>query len=642
MADRLVHILPEQVASQIAAGEVVERPASAVKELVENALDAGARSINVAIERGGGGLIAVTDDGCGMSREDAILSLRRHATSKIRAADDLNAIRTFGFRGEALAAIASVSRMMLRTRRASDEAGVELMVNGGEIESARACAIASGTVIEVRDLFFNTPARLKFLKTVTTEQAAVAEMIQRVALANPPIAFSLAADERKILTVTRASSALERARQLLGSKVAAQMLPFDANEHGMRTWGLCATSQESFASARMIFTFVNRRVVRDRMLARAIAMAYQTLIPKGRFPAVALFLELRPEEVDVNVHPMKTEVRFRHSGAVFEMVFHALRERLADQTERIDAGSKILTPATTPSVDLASGSESESFSGGVANAALAADLRTRPEAIPPQAERRLRLVSDGAGGVRAEQRALGLGYGGFIAGRNRDESAALPGDEISQARASSAAAVPGRIEATIPQYASLKIIGQLFAGYIALESDDGLVLVDQHAAHERVTFERLRKELREGGIKTQALLTPAALELNPARAPQVLNALSELQAIGFAIEPFGPATLMVKGAPAVFGADSGLKLLSDMIESMGDGGFARRGESAFEDVLKQLACHGSVRAGRNLRHDEIVALLAELDRTEFKTNCPHGRPVHIRFPRGQIERMFRR
>jgi DNA mismatch repair protein MutL len=274
--------------------------------------------------------------------------------------------------------------------------------------------------------------------------------------------------------------------------------------------------------------------------------------------------------------------------------------------------------------------------------AIAADLSPRPDAASPLAERRLRLVADGVAAARAEQRALGLGYGGLSSGRDSDNSQPLAPDAAGQAGGSAPAAVVARLEAPIPQYASLRIIGQLFAGYIALESDDGLLLVDQHAAHERVTFERLRKELREGGIKTQALLTPATLELNPARAAQAMNALSELQAIGFEIEAFGPATLMVKGAPAVFGPESGLRLLSDMIDSMGDSGFARRSDGAFEDVLKQLACHGSVRAGRSLRHDEIVALLAELDRTEFKTNCPHGRPVHIRFPRGQIERMFRR
>jgi len=332
MTQRIVHILPEQVASQIAAGEVVERPASALKELVENALDAGARNLSVEIERGGAGLIAVTDDGCGMGREDAILALRRHATSKIRDAADLAAIRTLGFRGEALAAIASVARLVLRTRRPADDHGVEIVASGGEIERVEACAIAPGTRIEVRELFFNTPARLKFLKTVATEQGAAAEAIQRLALANFSVAFTLIADGRKLVTTARATSVRERLRQLFGAKMADQMIAFDHRGATARAWGLAATSQASFATARMVFTFVNGRAVRDRLLARAIAQAYQSLIPRGRHPAVALMVELRPEEVDVNVHPMKTEVRFRHSGALFELVYHALRARLADQT----------------------------------------------------------------------------------------------------------------------------------------------------------------------------------------------------------------------------------------------------------------------------------------------------------------------
>ncbi|MGH7931876.1 MAG: DNA mismatch repair endonuclease MutL, partial [Candidatus Binataceae bacterium] len=347
MAERFIHILPEQVASQIAAGEVVERPASALKELVENSLDAGARSISVEIERGGGGLISVSDDGCGMVREDAILSLRRHATSKIRDAADLNAIRTLGFRGEALASIGSVSHLTLRTRREADPHGVELVVNGGEIEQTRVCAMAAGTRIEVRDLFFNTPARLKFLKTVATEQGAAAEAIQRLALANHALAFALSADGRVLFDLPRAASPLERWRQLFGGKLADRMLPFAADESRMRAWGLATMSQESYPTARMLFTFVNGRGVRDRMLARAIMVAYQTLLPRGRHPAVALFVEIRPEEVDVNVHPMKTEVRFRHGGAVFGLVYHALRRRLSDQTDEAVAQPEGATPGAS-------------------------------------------------------------------------------------------------------------------------------------------------------------------------------------------------------------------------------------------------------------------------------------------------------
>ncbi len=611
MGERLIHILPEQVASQIAAGEVVERPASAVKELVENSLDAGAGRIDIMIERGGCARFAVADDGCGMSREDAILALRRHATSKIRSAADLVAIRTLGFRGEALASIASVARMTLRTR-AADSSAVEIVSMGGEIEEIRDSAAAPGTQIDVRDLFFNTPARLKFLKTVATEQSAIAEAIQRVALANHRVAFSLTADGRVMFDLIRAASPLERVRQLFGAKLAERMLGFNGGRDAVRVRGLATMSQESFASARMIFTFVNGRVVRDKLLARAIAQAYQTLLPRGRYPAVVLFVELRHEEVDVNVHPMKTEVRFRNSGAVFEAVYHALRDRLSNQSEvaqeRLE-DTAVTPAASAPSVDTA------------ATLARAPERDFRaPEIDAARAEpRALRLVPDVARSVAA-QRALGLGF----------------------ATTADPARADAHPEAGVPMYSQLRVLGQIFVGYIALESDEGMLLVDQHAAHERVTFEKLRAELRDGGVRVQSLLVAATIELNPARAAQIHGAIPELRAMGFDVESFGPSSLVLKGTPAVFGAEGGAKLLTDMIDSIGETPIRAGGEAAFENLLKQLACHGSVRVGRVLEAAEIHALLAELDRTEFKTNCPHGRPVHIRFPRGQIERMFRR
>ncbi|MGB9380157.1 DNA mismatch repair endonuclease MutL [Candidatus Binatus sp.] len=611
MSDHIVHILPEQVASQIAAGEVVERPASAVKELVENALDAGARSVSVEILGGGSALIAVADDGIGMTRADAILSLRRHATSKIRSAADLTAIRTLGFRGEALASIASVSHLRMQTRRAADDNGVEVAAEAGNIEDTRACAMAAGTRIEVRQLFFNTPARLKFLKTLATEQGAVAESFQRVALANHHVAFRLTSDGRVVFDLPRANSVLERFRQVFGAKIATKMLAFDLERPGIRAQGLAASSQESFASGRMIFTFVNGRAVRDRMLIRAVEQAYQTLIPRGRHPATLLFVDMRPEEVDVNVHPMKTEVRFRNGGAVFDVVYHALRDRLADQTEGASAANSDDAPAPAASDDAAMGLITMSSKG--------APDRADDRAPSMRSDTPLRLVPD-APIEKAFQRPLTLAY-------DRD------------ARPGAPTAAPA---APIPMYSKLRVIGQIFAGYIALETEEGLLLIDQHAAHERVTFEKLRRELRDGGIRTQAMLAPVPVELNPARASQVHTALSEIRAMGFEVEPFGPTTLLLKGAPAVFGPEGGAKLLTDMIESMGEAGFRGGGESAFENWLKQLACHGSVRVGRVLELAEIHSLLAELDRTEFKTNCPHGRPVHIQFGRGQIERMFRR
>jgi DNA mismatch repair protein MutL len=640
MAERLIHILPEQVASQIAAGEVVERPASALKELVENSLDAGARSISVEIERGGASLIAVGDDGCGMGREDAILSLRRHATSKIRDAADLAAIRTMGFRGEALASIASVARLRIVTRRAGDLAGVEIAADGGEISLTRECAAAPGTRIEVRELFFNTPARLKFLKTIATEQGAAAEVIARLAIAHWRVAFKLAAEGRVVYDLSRAASVLERMRQLHGAKVASRMLHFDSQHAGARVFGLATISQDSYPTPRMVFTFVNRRAVRDRVLQRAVQQAYDTLIPRGRYPATAVFVEIRPEDVDVNVHPMKTEVRFRNSGAVFEAVYHALRARLADQT--LDGAPSAVAQRPEPVGALIVASE-----------------------VPSEAAPTLRLVPDAPARARAEQRPLGLGAPGLKWNSSTAaEVAALydaPArndltDDLAGAPAQAAAVINGGAQVIplvhpgdkqipdkpIPMYSRLRVVGQLFAGYIALEGDDGLILVDQHAAHERVTFEKLRAEMRAGGIRVQAMLTAVPIELNPARAPQVYQALGEFRAMGFELEPFGPATLLLKGAPAVFGADGGARLLVEMIDAMGEDGLRSGGATAFEDLLKQLACHGSVRVGRVLREPEISALLEELDRTEFKTNCPHGRPVHIQWGRGLIERMFRR
>lgn len=594
MADRLIHILPEQVASQIAAGEVVERPASAIKELVENSLDAGARSISVEVKGGGAELIVVTDDGCGMGREDAIISLRRHATSKIRDAADLTAIRTLGFRGEALASIASVSHLNLRTRRSSDPHGVELAATAGDIGASRVSAMAPGTRIEVRKLFFNTPARLKFLKSVVAEQRAIIETIQRLALANYRVAFTLVADGRELIELPRAGSLLERLRQLSGEKLAAQMLPFTLERTGMKAYGLAAQSQLSFPTPRMVFTFVNHRSVRDRMLVKSIAQAYQTLLPRGRHPAAVLFVELRPEEVDVNVHPMKVEVRFRNPGAIFELAHRAIRDRLAGQFP--DAA------ATVPMTSATEGS------GGHRPLRLVPDF----PAVPPS----------------PVQPGLGLGYGDA----RRDGPGAGGGPSPPPAPGPSA----------VPAYSELKVLGQLFAGYIVLEGPDGLILIDQHAAHERVTFERLRAQLSDGGVQVQALLTPTLVELSPARAALVQAALTELRAVGFDLEAFGPTTILVKGTPAVFGADGGLRLLSDMIDSIGEAGLRHGGAIAFEDWLKQLACHGSVRVGRTLNHTEMRALLSDLDRTDFKTNCPHGRPVHIHFGRSQIERMFRR
>ncbi len=628
MSDRVIHILPEQVASQIAAGEVVERPASAVKELIENSLDAGASSVMVEIAGGGATLIAVADDGCAMSPHDAVLALRRHATSKIRDASDLVAIRSLGFRGEALASIGSVSRLELRTRRREDLSGTHLSVVGGEIVTRQECAMAPGTRIEARDLFFNTPARLKFLKSVAAEQAAAIEIVQRLALGCPAIAFELCVDGKTVIDVAPAGRLLERFRQLYGARLAARMLPVGGGGEGVRIQGLTSLSQESFPTARMLYTFVNGRAVRDRLMIRAISNAYATLLPRGRYPAVVAFITLPPQDVDVNVHPMKAEVRFRRAGAVFETLYRVLRERLSNQTADGVTGP---APAAVPEA-IATAQLHQFGNGAAALSALSTEAATpkAPDGDDRPAGAPLRLVLESEiPHPAAQQQSLGLGY----------RSGA--GSAIPPAPASGLAG-GGEGTAPAPVYSELRVLGQVFAGYIALESDEGLLLVDQHAAHERVTFERLRTQLERGAVEVQAQLVPETLEINPARAAQIHAALPKLRALGFDIDPFGPTTLLLKGTPAVFGAQGGLPLLSDMIEAIGEAGAQWRGEEGFQTLLKQLACHGSVRVGRILKESEIQALLADLDRTPFKTNCPHGRPVHIRFARGQIERMFRR
>jgi DNA mismatch repair protein MutL len=446
-------------------------------------------------------------------------------------------------------------------------------------------------------------------------------------------------------------------RQLFGAKLAECMIAFDYRTAAGRAWGLAATSQESFATPRMVFTFVNGRGVRDRLLARAIAQAHQTLIPRGRHPAVALFVELRAEEVDVNVHPMKTEVRFRTPGALFELVYHALRARLADQSaapvgaDRPSAGGNDQTAGADGGIVQVAAQTAGLAGGNNQTAGLAGGNNQTAE----RDARPLRLVADDPAFLRA-QRALSLGFGG--AGRDAAIESAVNGvagggvgtAELAATAPPDAAAHAGDGQqiaagprgAPIPRYSELRVLGQLFAGYLVLEDDDGLILVDQHAAHERVTFERLSAQMRAGGVRSQALLVPAPLELAPARAAMVTAGLAELRAIGFELEPFGPATLLLKGVPAEFGADGGMGLLTDLLDSLGEGGLHPRGAGAFEDLLKRLACHGSVRVGRVLAPDEIAALLAALDATAFKSNCPHGRPVHIRFARNQIERLFRR
>jgi DNA mismatch repair protein MutL len=626
----IIRVLPEQVASQIAAGEVVERPASVVKELVENSLDAGARRISVEVADGGRSLIALSDDGCGMSPSDVHLCLRRHATSKIKTLADLNQIQSFGFRGEALASIASVSRLEIRTRRAEDSCGVVLRALGGEVVGSSECAMAPGTRVEARELFFNTPARLKFLKTVATEQAAIVDCVQRLALANFAVGFSLQSDQRQTVDAPPAGALLERIRQLFGEDLARDLLAFEAVGTEITIRGFAAQSQVSFASARMVFTYINQRSVRDRLLARAVTQAYAGLLPRGRYPAVMLFVELPAPEVDVNVHPMKAEVRFRRSGAVFEAIYRVLRDRLAIQGSYTSAGlsdqgwEKSSLSAAPSSLNLPVSGDS-TYGNGPAHQGVRADAPARPLGAPAKLGG-LRLIIDNPAAAGRDPQAL---------------AGARPATELTGSRQTEQAVAPLRSD-ELPAYSSLRLLGQFLAGYIVLEEAEGILLVDQHAAHERVTFEKLRAELASGGVRIQARLVPEPFELSVARADEVLAALPALRALGFDVEPFGGRSIVVKGTPALFAPSEGLRVFNDLAEAVGEEGLAADSASAFEVKLRLMACHGSIRVGHALSDAEMKRLLEELDRTPYKTTCPHGRPVHIRFGLAQIERMFRR
>ncbi len=667
MAGRLIQVLPDNVASQIAAGEVVERPASVLKELLENAFDAGASLVEVEIEGAGITRLGVADNGAGMEEEDAALSFGRHATSKIRDIADLNRIRTFGFRGEALAAISSVARVVLRTRSRSAAHGVELKLEGAKPVAVQACAMAPGTRLEVRDLFFNTPARLAFLKTRSTEQSACVEVVQRLALGNFTTAFRLRVDGREVLDLAPAAALAERFRALYGRRLAEAMLSFEAGRPALRVFGLASQAHQSFPTSRMTLAYVNGRLVRDRMIAQAVAQAYQTLLPRGRHPAVVLMIELEPTEVDVNVHPTKSEVRFRRAGSVFEAVYHALRERLASSGAGAAASSGLPPgrPEETADAPQAQGVPAWQAAAGretTASVQGAAAPETAPANAAPLASPSpvLRGAEPGSGPLRlvpftaqpaALQQPLKLGFGRPVAGQQRGSAAGTsdegPGPKLEgspeAAVLSAGAARPRSAAGASPAYCALRLVGQLFAGYIVLEEADGFVLVDQHAAHERVTFERLSDQMKAEGVKVQRLLAPETIELNPARAAVVQASLPVFRLLGFEVEPFGGGALVLKGAPALFEAARACELLKDLIDSAGGAGFSRRGEAfVAEDWLKQLACHGAIRVGRILGAAEMRELLADLEATRFNTNCPHGRPVFVRFARAQVERLFRR
>ncbi len=605
-----IRILPEVLSNKIAAGEVVERPASVVKELVENAIDAGADRIGVEVENGGRRLIRVADNGCGMTRDDALLAIERYATSKIRCDEDLFAIRTLGFRGEALPSIASVSRFTLATRRNGDDAGTEIRIAGGQIESVRAAGIPPGTMVTVQDLFFNTPARRKFMKAVATEMGHIGDGLAGHALGHAGIHFELRHNERLLRRFPRAEDAAERVAAVLGTNLRRELLPMRLETEAAAVSGWVAAPRVNRRTSHGVHIFVNGRHVRDRTVLHAVMQGYRERLMKGQYPVVVCRLTVPAGEVDVNVHPAKHEVRFvrqqKVHGAVAGAVHAALTSGGRSPGSNPEASGERLRemPASRRAAD------------GVAEPAVEFSRAFEPTAPTVDGMR-----SSGARGVSPD-----------AAGRRPLPSVAL----YDAPAAPQPSLWPGG------RFAQLKIIGQFRNTYIVCESEAGLVLIDQHAAHERIYYEQLRRRSETRNAAAQALLIPETLELG-FREAAVLGSMREAFArLGLDIEPFGGNAFIIRGAPDFLAQAELGPMIREIIEGAQAAGVKPEPAVLLEESLKIMACHGAIRARQSLAAPQIQRLLAQLDDCENPSHCPHGRPTWIRWSVQALERAFGR
>jgi DNA mismatch repair protein MutL len=594
----IIRQLDDAAVNRIAAGEVVERPASAVKELVENALDAGATRIEVVIADGGKTLIRVTDNGCGMAPDDLPLALSRHATSKIDGSDLLD-IRSFGFRGEALPSLGAVGRLTITSRADGDEAAM-IAVTGGRIEPVRPAALSGGTVVELKDLFFATPARLKFLRTDRAEAQAVADVVRRLAMAEPTVGFILrdasGGEARDVIRLNAEQGdffgATEaRLAEVLGREFADNAVPVDALREGVRLTGYAALPTYSRGSAVTQFLFVNGRPVRDKLLIGALRAAYMDVLSRDRHPAAALFITCDPQLVDVNVHPAKSEVRFRDPALVRGLIVSGLRYALAG------AGHRASTTV-----------------GAATLGAL------RPE---PSSARIYQMDRPSQMGRAASYQAQAPSFTEMAAPSARFEPAPAE-TEASEALPLGAARA------------------QVHENYIIAQTETGIVIVDQHAAHERLVYERLKAQYAETGIASQALLIPDIVEMSPADAGRLLDLADDLAHLGLVIEPFGGGAIAVRETPAMLGEVDAKGLLGDILDELSDLEESGSLRSRIDAILSRVACHGSIRSGRRMRAEEMNALLREMEATPLSGQCNHGRPTYVELKLSDIERLFGR
>jgi DNA mismatch repair protein MutL len=595
--------LPPNLVNRIAAGEVVERPASVVKELIENAIDAGASRIDILATAGGLGVIRVTDDGVGMDASDLALSVERHATSKL-ADGDLSHILTLGFRGEALPSIGAVARLAIQSRARGAAQAYEVAVDGGRKSALKPAALGEGTRVEVRDLFYATPARLKFMKSERAESGAIADMVKRLALAKPEIAFSLANGERTTLRLDPCppgliDHGLARLGRILGEDFVTDALPVSASRGEVALEGFAGLPTLHRPNAAQLYLVVNGRPVRDKLLAGTVRAAYGDLLPQGRYPMLALFLTLPPQDVDVNVHPAKTELRFRDPNGVRSLLIGAVRDALGKAGHRATAS--------------------------LSQAALDRMARPEPSVTPPQG------FSQRQGYYGSPSRSFGFA-----------ERAQAPLSPLAEPSGDMRAVTDNQQEAAYPLGAARAQVQDTF---IIAETSDALVIVDQHAAHERLVYERLKRAFANGGIARQMLLIPEVVKLDAETAASLCSASGELERLGLVIEPFGASAVVVREVPSLLGTFPVKDLLKDLADELAE----RESEEGsrllaerLDHVLSTMACHGSVRAGRRLTPEEMNALLRDMEKTPFTGQCNHGRPTYIELKLADIEKLFSR
>jgi len=646
-----IHVLPEHVANKIAAGEVVERPASVVKELLENSLDAGSTRVRVQVEAGGKKLIQIADDGCGMVRDDALLAFERHATSKIKNAEDLLNISTLGFRGEALPSLAAVSRLRLETRAADQDSGTIVEIAGGKIFRVEEAGLPAGTSITIRDLFFNTPARKKFLKAESTELSHIASLVTHYSLAHPHRHFELHSAANAMLVAPPVSSYRERVYQVFGKDTLEQLiavraeLPLerpglpqpppwrrtpashDGDNHrdpgNLLVHGFVSKPEIQKLNRNSMYAFVNRRLIRDRTIQHALTEAYRNILPPTVFPVVLLFLEMPNEEVDVNVHPSKTEVRFRQQAVVHDFLRDSVRAALVEARPVPEFVSEIRAhPTASPS--LAPG---RAFYGEFAPADFALELP--PEALVNEGlDFRESIVVDGSTpgpGERAPGEML---------------PASLPGRVADECPANPAETEPVNQEA--PSLSSLKPLGQLRESFILAVNHDGLWIIDQHVAHERVLFEKVLRQRAHEQVERQRLLMPMVIELAPAQQAAFAEISGELEKNGFDAEPFGARSVAIKVAPSGIPAGEVENMLHELLDQFTREDQALNLEEIRRRIAASIACHAAIKVNMPLEPKKMEWLITELAKTECPMSCPHGRPVVLRYSLRDIQRAFKR